>query len=104
VSASSLALYSKDFIDESHKRFMCVLCLSKKGMVIIVKKYHVIIAVLLLCLIGAVYRIFSLQEQIYREETARQELSDQKIEAFFKPDNEPFVVDERLNRGLGGEY
>lgn len=68
------------------------------------KKHHVIIAALLLCLIGAVYRIFSLQEQIHREETAHQELSNQKIETFFKPDNEPFVVDERLNRGLGGEY
>jgi hypothetical protein len=58
----------------------------------------------MICLIGAVYRIFSLQKRIYKEETARQELSDQKIETFFKPDNEPFVVDERLNRGLGGEY
>jgi hypothetical protein len=69
-----------------------------------VKKHHVIIIALLLCLIGAVYRIFSLQERIYKEETARRELSDQKVENFFKPDNEPFVVDERMNRGLGGEY
>jgi hypothetical protein len=69
-----------------------------------VKKHHVIIAVLLFCLIGAVYRIFSLQQQIRREEMTRRELSDQKVEIFFKPDNEPFVVDERLNRGLGGEY
>jgi cbb3-type cytochrome oxidase subunit 3 len=69
-----------------------------------VKKYHFIIALLLLCLIGAVYRIFSLQERLHREETARQKLSDQKVETFFKPNNEPFVVDERLNRGLGDEY
>jgi hypothetical protein len=60
--------------------------------------------VLLLCLIGAVCRIFSLQERVYREEVARQELSDRKIETFFKSNDEPFVVDERMNRGLGGEY
>jgi hypothetical protein len=32
-----LTLYGKDFIDESHKRFMRVLCLSQKGMVILMK-------------------------------------------------------------------
>jgi hypothetical protein len=67
------------------------------------KKSHLIIIALLLCLAGAVYRIFSLQERIYREERARQELSNQKIETFFKHDDKPFVVDERLNKGLGGE-
>jgi hypothetical protein len=65
-----------------------------------VKKYHFIIIALLLCLAGSVYRIFSLQERIYMEEHARRELSDQKFETFFKSDNEPFVVDERLNKGL----
>jgi hypothetical protein len=69
-----------------------------------VKKHHIIIIALLLCLIGAVYRIFSLQEQIHREKMARQELNNRKIETFFKRDDEPFVVDERLNKGLGGEY
>jgi hypothetical protein len=68
-----------------------------------VKKYHLIIIALVLCLVGSVYRIFSLQERIYREERAQQELSNKKVEVFFKPDNEPFVVDERLNKGLGGE-
>jgi hypothetical protein len=67
------------------------------------KKSHLIIIALLLCLVGAVYRIFSLQERIYLEERARHELSDQKIETFFKPDDKPFVVDERLNKDLGGE-
>jgi hypothetical protein len=68
-----------------------------------VKKTHLIIIVLLVCLGGAVYHIFSLQERIYLEERAREELSNQKIESFFKPDDKPFVVDERLNKGLGGE-
>jgi hypothetical protein len=68
-----------------------------------VKKSHAIIIVLLLCLVGAVYRIFSLQERIYREEQAQRELSNQKIETFFKPDDKPFVVDERLNKGVSGE-
>jgi hypothetical protein len=62
-----------------------------------------IIIALLLCLVGTVYRIFSLQERIYKEKQARGELSDQKIESFFKPDDKSFVIDERLNKGLGGE-
>jgi P-type conjugative transfer protein TrbJ len=40
---------------------------------------------------------------VYEAERAQQELSDRRIEAFFKPDGGTLDVDDRLNKGLGGE-
>jgi P-type conjugative transfer protein TrbJ len=40
---------------------------------------------------------------VYEAERAQQELSDRRIEAFFKKDSDTLNVDERLNKGLGGE-
>jgi P-type conjugative transfer protein TrbJ len=40
---------------------------------------------------------------VYEAERAQQELSDRRIEAFFKRDDGNLNVDERLNKGVGGE-
>jgi P-type conjugative transfer protein TrbJ len=40
---------------------------------------------------------------VYEAERAQGELSDRRIEAFFKRDDVNLEIDERLNKGLGGE-
>jgi P-type conjugative transfer protein TrbJ len=40
---------------------------------------------------------------VYEAERAQRELSDRRIEAFFKQDDGALNVDERLNKGVGGE-